>query len=135
MASRKFIKCSEKIFVSLEYILWKDLLKLIIYIPCNFYRHFIRIILIWNGHVHIFTYSNKKDFCPQPIWYFNSLIPLHTTNNFTEIQFSYENLTGIIIKKDWDGKKRIPIKIKKEFVLTDIFEDFLKTYWISIVEY
>ena len=85
-----------------------------------------------------YTYSliqTKKKFCPQPIWYFNSLIPLHTTNNFTEIQFSYENLTGIIIKKI-ETEENDTYQNKKRVCLDRRFRGFcLKTYRISIFEY
>ena len=80
------------------------------------YRHFIRIILIWNGHVHIFTYSNKK----------GVLSPTYLVLQFPHSIAHSQQLHGNSIfiwksdrhnnKKRLRRKKRIPIKIRREFV-------------------
>ena len=80
-----------------------------------------------NGHVETFIeYYKQKDFCVPIIHYLNTLIS--NSYNFTEIQFSYGNLTGIIIIKKKSCLSRWRVCLDRNYIFLRLFFTYSRVY-------
>ena len=90
------------------------------------FHHFYSYIL--NGHVEAFTeyYKQKKRFfCPH---YSVLQYPHSNSYNFTEIQFSYGNLTGIIIIKKKSCLSRWRVCLDRNYIFLRLFFTYSRVY-------